>query len=304
MLFFPYSADIHLGRLPIYTILISLLCIVIYFNQSDNEHELSQFSEQYCAQDWGRYHDLTMSKISKKDPHEVCVYIMISAQLSRDVPDYFQEIAEHSMPFDSLNREDGHQFIIDQLNIRYNDYLAKAPSYETSDLWYYPDSYHIGRMISSSFAHGDWAHLAGNLFFFFAFAASVEIIVGYIFFPIIIITLAIGTSIAYSLATASNPEALPTLGLSGVVMGMIGLFIYFIPMEKIKCFFWFLLYVRVLFIPAWILASWYIGWDIYNLYHDDGTSNVNFVAHVSGALIGYLTGLIFFRRRKQEVMSL
>jgi len=304
MLFFPYSADIHLGRLPIFTIIISLLCIVIYFKQSNNEHELTGFAESYCAQDWGRYYDITLSKLSDQDQQQVCSHVMVTAQLSRDVPAYFKEIAEQSAPFDSLTREDGKRFIIEQLNTRFQDYQSKAPAYKTSDLWYYPDSLNVGRMITATFTHGSWDHLAGNLFFFFAFAASVEVIVGIIFFPIIIIGLAMGTNTFYSLATMANLEALPTVGLSGVVMGMIGLFVYFIPKENIKCFFWFLLYFRVFLIPAWLLASWYVGWDVYNLYHDDGASNVNFVAHVSGAALGYLAGFLFFRKRKREILAL
>ena len=50
---------------------------------------------------------------------------------------------------------------------------------------------------------------------------------------------------------------------------------------------------------AWILAAWYVGWDIYSLTHDDGSSHTNFVAHVSGAAIGYLGGFALFRTRKE-----
>jgi membrane associated rhomboid family serine protease len=304
MLFFPYSADIHLGRIPIITILISLLCIGIYFKQSGNEQELTAFADSYCAQKWGRNYNIAMSKLSDSGQQQFCSYTMIEALLAKDVRAFFKEIADHSAPFDSLDRDAGKRFVQQQLTLRFEDFQSKAPAFQTADLWYHPDSFDVGRMITASFAHASWGHLAGNLFFFFAFAAAIEVIVGSILFPLIIIGLAIGTHSFYSLATMASPEALPTVGLSGVVMGMIGMFIYFVPWEKIKCFFWFLFYFRVFTIPAWILASWYIGWDVYNLYHDDGSSNVNFVAHVSGAALGYLTGFLFFRKRKQEVLAL
>jgi membrane associated rhomboid family serine protease len=304
MLFFPYSADIHLGRIPIVTILISLLCIGIYYKQSGSGIELAEFADDYCAQSWGRNYNIAMSKLSDNNHQQVCSYIMVEAQLSKDVPAFFKEIAEQSAPFDSLDRDDGKKFIVEQLTIRFEDYQSKAPAYKTADLWYYPDSFNVGRMITAAFAHGSWGHLAGNLFFFFAFAACIEVIVGNILFPLIIIGLAMGTHTFYSLATMANAEALPTVGLSGVVMGMIGMCVYFLPKVNIKCFFWLLFYVRIFAIPAWILASWYIGWDIYSLYHDDGSSNVNFVAHVSGAALGYLAGFLFFRKRKQEILAL
>jgi len=35
--------------------------------------------------------------------------------------------------------------------------------------------------------------------------------------------------------------------------------------------------------------------------HDDGSSHVNFVAHVSGAARGYLSGVVLFRKRKEWI---
>jgi membrane associated rhomboid family serine protease len=94
---------------------------------------------------------------------------------------------------------------------------------------------------------------------------------------------------------------MPTIGLSGVVMGVIGLFAYLAPTARIRCVLWLLVFWRVLRVPAWILALWYVGWDVYSLMHNDGSSHVNFVAHVSGAALGYLSGLVLFRKRKEWV---
>jgi len=59
--------------------------------------------------------------------------------------------------------------------------------------------------------------------------------------------------------------------------------------------------VRILRIPAWMLAAWYVGWDIYDLNHSANQSNINFIAHVSGAGTGFVLGLFFFRRRRTEI---
>jgi len=53
-------------------------------------------------------------------------------------------------------------------------------------------------MLDSQFAYADLGHLAGNLLFFFAFAASIEIVLGSIVFAVIAIGLSIITSLAYS----------------------------------------------------------------------------------------------------------
>ena len=166
-----------------------------------------------------------------------------------------------------------------------------------------PRSFSLTHMITAVFSHGNVTHLLGNLFFFFAFAASVEIIVGMFAFMVIIFSLAVGTNLAYSAVMFTYNAALPTLGLSGVVMGMIGLFVFLLPTANIRCFFWFLVIIRILRIPAWFLATWYIGWDVFQLYNAPGESNVNVVAHVSGALIGLLIGVIFYRHRRPVITA-
>lgn len=168
---------------------------------------------------------------------------------------------------------------------------------------YEPDSFKLKNMITAAFAHGSWSHVIGNLFFFFAFAAAVELALGIVAYTLIFLALAIGTHLAYSYSLYGVADALPTLGLSGVVMGMIGLFAYLMPTVKIRCFWWFIVFVRIFRVPAWILAAWYIGWDIYDLKHAGNHSGINFIAHVSGAGIGFSLGLLFFRKRRSKIQQ-
>jgi membrane associated rhomboid family serine protease len=93
------------------------------------------------------------------------------------------------------------------------------------------------------------------------------------------------------------------VGLSGVVMGMIALFVFFIPMARVKCFLWLIVIYRRFAVPAWLLATWYIGWDIYALTKS-GNPGVNLVAHVSGAAIGFLVGVVFFRAKRHWAQEL
>jgi membrane associated rhomboid family serine protease len=113
-----------------------------------------------------------------------------------------------------------------------------------------------------------------------------------------IATVAVSTSLAYSYSVAGTADAVPTLGLSGVVMGMIGFVAVVMPTLGIRCFFWFLLFVRRFSLPSLLLAAWFVGWDIYELHTQDPDSNTNYIAHVSGAATGALIGLVFrFWRR-------
>lgn len=134
-------------------------------------------------------------------------------------------------------------------------------------------------MLTANFAHGSWQHLIGNLLFFFAFASAVELIVGSITFAAVVLAMSFGTSVAYSLAMTNFPGALPTVGLSGVVMGMMALLAYLIPTGMIRCFWWFIIKFGTIALPAWLLSLWYIGLDIYVLTSQEELGTVNLVAH-------------------------
>ncbi|MDH3468793.1 MAG: rhomboid family intramembrane serine protease, partial [Gammaproteobacteria bacterium] len=180
-------------------------------------------------------------------------------------------------------------------------YRWAVPPLKTKQLWYHPGSWDPVTMLTANFAHGGWDHVIGNLVFFFAFATAVELIVGSLSFAIVVLLMSFGTSISYSLAMASASDPLPTVGLSGVVMGMMALLTYLWPTGKIRCFWWFLIRFGTVAVPAWLLALWYIGFDVYHLLSEEEMGAVNLVAHVSGALIGLLLGMTWFRRRKRTV---
>ncbi len=134
-------------------------------------------------------------------------------------------------------------------------------------------------------AHGDWWHLPGNLIFFLAFAPSVELLLqSSVKYVATIIAISFVTAVTYSISTFIQGAPVPTLGLSGVVMGMIGLSAYLMPHAKIRTFVWFIVFVKNLYIPAWIFAVWYIGWDAFELFSNSDNVGVNLVAHVSGGI--------------------
>ena len=95
-----------------------------------------------------------------------------------------------------------------------------------------------------------------------------------------------------------------SLGLSGVVMGMIGLNAYLLPSGTIRCYYWFIVIFGSVAVPAWALAIWYIGWDIYNLFANVNTGVVDVMAHVTGGAAGYLYGVAFLRGRRQQIKAM
>lgn len=174
----------------------------------------------------------------------------------------------------------------------------------TEGLVYYPDSWNPLRMISASFGHLGFWHLVGNLVFFMAFAPALEILIGsYLRYLGLILLLSLVSGLSYSLWTvAGGLEAIPTLGLSGVVMGMIGLSAYLMPQARIRIFCWLIVW-KTFFVPAWLLAVVYIGLDVWTMFAADDFGGVNLVAHVAGGLGGYVFGRLWLKERKQETAA-
>jgi membrane associated rhomboid family serine protease len=110
-----------------------------------------------------------------------------------------------------------------------------------------------------------------------------------------------GTSVSYSVAMMRVEDALPTVGLSGIVMGMIAMLAYFMPTAKVRCFYWFIVKIGTVAISAWILALFFIGVDVYTLLTKDDMGGINLIAHVSGAVIGFVLGVAFFRGNKRAI---
>jgi len=175
-----------------------------------------------------------------------------------------------------------------------------APASEA--LLYYPKSWNPITMLTASVAHADWGHIIFNLIFFYAFSPMLEMAIASAKrYLLTLIAIAFLTQIAYSLFSVITDDYVPTLGLSGVVMGVIGLSAYLIPRARVRTFVWFIAHIRNHFIPAWLLATWYIGGDIIDMYNYGLSTGINFISHISGGVTGYLIGYRYFKEHKEDI---
>ena len=160
-------------------------------------------------------------------------------------------------------------------------------------------------MITSSLAHADWLHLIGNMFFYMAFAPALEVLLGNrIRYLWIMLLISFVVGISYSVSTLiSSTSPLPSLGFSGVVMGMMGLSAYLMPGARIRVFFWYIVMWKILYVRAWVLAAIYIGLDTWTMFTVTDYGRINVVAHVAGGFAGYLYGYFWLSDRREEVQE-
>ena len=304
MLFFPFRVDLNFNRIPLLTILVCVVCLFIFIKQEDSFDKMQKAAKEYCQQDHERMFWLVIEKVYGERDVEACKDVFYHIHSYKNPDQRITELVGQADKFDSRTEISSRMIIRGMLDEKYREFKLSGVNNDlTAQLMYEPHSYNLLNMITAAFAHGSWDHLLGNLFFFFAFAASIEMILGMLRYIVIFASLAIGTHLSYSLAMVNINDALPTMGLSGVVMGMIGVFVFLMPKINIRCFLWFFVIFRIVKVPAWLLAAWYVSWDIYALYFAEGQSAINFIAHVSGATIGFGLGLIFLVERKEEIQE-
>jgi membrane associated rhomboid family serine protease len=291
MLFFPYKADVDLGRWPVVTLAVCGLCLWVFGQQVISEHQYRTALRDFCARQVGTDQQLVLRHLPNQQDKHYCALLL---EL-RDVPDRksaLTNLAESSLPLPFYrNRADGVDYVYGVLADSLSSLDRTVPHSLTERLQYNPNELNIMRMLSAAFTHGDWWHVLFNLVFFFAFAASVEIIAGYFYYVGFFALAAIGTHLAYSYSVRNVPNALPTVGLSGVVMAMMAFLATIMPSLSIRCLFWLLLWVRVFRVPAMLLAVFYVAQDLLSYVNRDADEQVNYIAHMSGAAIGIGFGL-------------
>lgn len=304
MFFLPYKLDSDLNRIPFITIFICLLSIFIFWNQYRQDLRYYDGVKQFCNENIQRNDLILIRKISHKETGNQCEELFESI---RNAPVPKEKLNELALQSDQIgtfaNSDDDYTYRLVRLEELYRQYEYMVPKNLTLELAYDPKDMDIVSMLTATFSHGDILHLLGNLLIFYLFSSSVELLFGSLLYFGFILAATVGTSIAYSYSMLGVEDALPTIGLSGVVMASVAALAVMRPTAKIRCFFWFFVFYKIFRIPALLLAVWYIGWDIFemNLYGND--SYINYVAHVSGAGIGIIFGTVFLIFRRDYIRA-
>jgi membrane associated rhomboid family serine protease len=272
----------------VFTVLITVACLLIYTAQSRNEQAVFKAAHKFCTPEIVA--DVEYAHRHYLQDNNRCYQILGHIYLRNHTSEHLKWHVDKIRRAGDLERAD-------LLEEHYNKFSETAPRYLTASLWQWSDSWNPLSMLSATFSHGSWCHVLGNLFFFVSFSLVVEILLGPILYFIAFIVMALGIGTIDNLAHLGM-EARPSLGLSGVVFGMLALATYFAPKVKINFFYWFLIYVGVIGVPLWAMAIWYIGWNVFDHLVSRDWSNINYLAHLAGALIGLTFGATLFRKKR------
>jgi membrane associated rhomboid family serine protease len=305
-MFLPIKADFELPRFPVVTVLICFLCAAVFMKQLSDWDEFETAIVNFCSSQRSHIEQIVYDRISASEGADTCIEILytITNDPERTENEVIFEMAAGIKPLSGFDKAESTDYVTLMLEDEVRRYNRVVPADPDSGIAYYTGSWNPVAMLTSSFAHGDWGHIIFNLIFFFAFAASVEALVGPIKYVLFVIADSLFVGVTGSIAAAAAGEHYWTLGLSGVVMGMMGLFAYLLPKGKIKCVYFFIIIFGSIAIPGWMLAAWYIGGDIFSLFAYDDHGVVNVMAHVTGGIGGYLFGVAFLGKARKDAIHI
>ena len=286
------------------TVLVCLVCFGVFMKQQSDWSEFENAIERYCDGERSRIDLMVLQRADEFRKARMCGEVMYFIDNSDAPEQEIEEIVAALKPLSGLNADDSREYVRGILKDELRLYQRYVPADPDSKFAYNTAAWNPLKMITASFAHGDWPHIVFNLVFFFAFAASVEMIIGAAGFTLFVLVSSLIIGYTDSIVSTLLDDHHWSLGLSGVVMGMMGLFAYLLPRGRIRCYYWFIVIFGSIAVPGWILAAWYIGGDIYQLFTRDEYGGVNVLAHVTGGIAGYLYGFFFLKKARAAAGAL
>ncbi len=148
-------------------------------------------------------------------------------------------------------------------------------------------------ILTSMFIHGGAYHLASNLWFLQLFGDNIEDYLGsgrYLVFY-----LSCGALAALSQVVVEPDSAVPMIGASGAIGGVVGGYLMLHPRAPVVTFnmmplLWLILGVLVV-VPAWVIAFLFLGQNLVLAFQataGSDASGVAFAAHLGGFSAGLL----------------
>jgi membrane associated rhomboid family serine protease len=154
--------------------------------------------------------------------------------------------------------------------------------------------------LTSMFMHGSWLHIIGNMIFLWVFGNNVEDAMGRIRFLLFYLLAGIAATALQTVVTlwmgTSADAAVPNLGASGAVSGVLGAYLVLLPNASVLTLvFYLLLEVPAgLFLGFWFLFQlWEGGFSLVNPQEGGG---VAFFAHIGGFVFGAATVRLWIKR--------
>ena len=152
-------------------------------------------------------------------------------------------------------------------------------------------------IFSSMFLHGGWFHIINNMWVLFIFGDNVEAGMGKIRYLIFYLLSGVAAGLLQTYVLPSS--AVPMIGASGAVAGVLGAYLILVPRSRIASLVPILFIFTIVEIPAvFFLVFWFVSQLYSGLFSIQGAgeSGIAWWAHICGFVFGFIMVFLFRRR--------
>ena len=152
-------------------------------------------------------------------------------------------------------------------------------------------------ILTSMFMHGSLLHLAGNMLFLWIFGNNIEDSMSR--WRFVLFYLAGGVVALLSQTVLDVNAAVPTIGASGAVAGVLGAYALLYPRARVVTLILIIIFFTIVELPAlWVLGGWFVLQLLYgaaDVAQPAGSSGggVAYFAHIGGFVFGLLLIRLF-----------
>jgi membrane associated rhomboid family serine protease len=172
-----------------------------------------------------------------------------------------------------------------------------------------PSSLHVFEtLITSQFIHGGWLHLLGNMLFLWIFGDNIEDVLGSLGYLVFYLACGVMAALAqvYVLSPFLGGRAIPSIGASGAIAGVLGAYLVLYPLARVSVLFPVPLLLVPFDLPAFVIIGW---WFVQQFFYGLMTltpaaarsGGVAFWAHIGGFVTGMILILPVIGRARRKV---
>jgi membrane associated rhomboid family serine protease len=142
-------------------------------------------------------------------------------------------------------------------------------------------------LLTSTFLHGGWMHLIGNMWYLWIFGDNVEDRLGHVRFLIFYLVAGVFAGLVHYLTAATSQ--VPTVGASGAIAAVLGGYLVAFPRARVLTLVPLFVFIQFVWLPAVLVLGL---WFFYQFFSGalslsyGATGGVAWWAHIGGFVFG------------------
>jgi membrane associated rhomboid family serine protease len=152
-------------------------------------------------------------------------------------------------------------------------------------------------LVTSTFIHGGWLHLLGNMLYLFIFGDNVEDRLGHGRYLVFYVASGTAAGLVHGILFAQSN--VPCVGASGAIAGVLAAYMFFYPKAKVSTLFIIFVFFRIVRLPAVVVLGLWIVLQIVSGMTElsSQAGGVAWFAHIGGFAAGAILALLLKPKR-------